>query len=153
MNSDYDVYMVEGFIRSDLAASNQDTLRLEVSTDGGSTYESTNYQGSVQGADYYVSNLASSTATSYFEFGNSGSNAGSFHQAHFRCWIIDPSSASDRLIVHLQMGGMFRPNLGEGMVTHFGGVWDDTTSAVDAIRFSLRVGNFGSGKMRLYGVK
>ena len=151
LDSTYDLYLIEGFIRSDLSDSQQTALRMEVSTNGGSTYESTKYQGTVHAADYYPSSIASSTATSYFEFANSGSNAGLFHDAHFRVYICEPAS-TDRLMVHSTMGGMFRPDLGNGMVYQFGGVWDDTSSAVNAIRFTLSLGNFGSGRMTLYGV-
>ena len=133
------------------------TLELEASTNGGSSYgvtKTTTYftayhaeDGSSAALTYYTSqDLAQSTSsqniTHYQGNDNDQSGSGTLQ-------IFDPSSTT--FIKHF-MTSHSESTLHDYNVSNYVAGYFNTTSAINAIRFSMSSGNIDSGTFKLYGV-
>jgi len=133
------------------------TLELEASTNGGSSYgvtKTTTYftayhaeDGSSQALTYYTDqDLAQSTSsqniTHYQGNDNDQSGSGTLQ-------IFDPSSTT--FVKHF-MTSHSESTLHDYNVSNHVAGYFNTTSAINAIKFSMSSGNIDSGTFKLYGV-
>lgn len=143
IDSTYGEYIIE-FDKVTIDADGR--LQLEVSTDGGSTWESSGYSwrcdsggslsGSTSDSSIRLWGVACDTTTL------SGFIDGEIH-------LHQPSDASFNTAVRAYMMGT--SNSGLPQYETAGGGWN-TAGAVDAIRLTLDAGDFTSGTIRLLGV-
>ena len=133
------------------------TLELEASTNGGSSYgvtKTTTYftayhaeDGSSQALTYYTSeDLAQSTSsqniTHYQGNDNDQSGSGTLH-------LFNPS---DTTFVKHFMTSHSESTLHDYNVSNYVAGYFNTTSAINAIKFSMSSGNIDAGTIKMYGV-
>lgn len=152
LSSTYDSYMV--LIHNAVPATDNVNLLMEVSTDNGSTWATTNYTGAIFAADGSTTYSINSTTNVIVHTAVSGSglDAGDTAwggSAVFR--IFNPASSTMYKHMIIQGGG---PNsTASGQSASWGSAVYKSTTAVNAIRFRMASGNIASGTFTLYGVK
>jgi len=133
------------------------TLELEASTNGGSSYgvtKTTTYFTAYHGED------GSSAALTYYTSQDLGQSTSSQNITHYQgndndqsgsgtLQIFDPSSTT--FIKHF-MTSHSESTLHDYNVSNHVAGYFNTTSAINAIKFSMSSGNIDSGTFKLYGV-
>jgi len=133
-------------------------IYMGFSVDGGSNYNATvtytffiayhNEGDSAAGAQYQT-NSDGAQVTSNISFSEGIGNENDQH-ASGHLWLFNPSQTT--YVKHF-MGRCARMYPGdESIVDDFTGGYVNTTSAVDAIQFSMSSGNIDSGTIKLYGI-
>lgn len=127
-------------------------LNVTLSTDGGSSYLSTNYSyvnSSIvdSGATTTVTNAASTTIIrpSYV---NTGATTG--YSLSGEIVLVDPSNSS--LYKHVRGSITNSDSTGVFGLSIFSGTYKGATTAINAIKFAPNSGNFTSGTFKLYGI-
>ena len=153
IDNTYDYY--ELVCTNVVPATDDASLRLRTSTDGGSTYESSGYVSVVHGASTGgTSQIDGLTAGVYLcnTTTNWGVDAGSTSEGlAVRICFSSPSSASKKMKLWGQSCWL-AGNGTSGIVAQLGGLRNVTTD-VDAIELTFDSGNIASGEFKLYGVK
>ena len=151
ITSTYDEYMIE--MLNLVPATNAVDLRLEVSTDGGSTWDTTSGHYSWEALRSNTSGAVSSGSTSdiaiclsanTLDHVQNDANNGGVHGS-FR--LIAPGSA-----IYKYLFGNVSLYYGSSWVTAFIGGRYLQTAAVNALRFLFSSGNIASGTIRVYGI-
>ena len=129
-------------------------LYMRFSTDGGSTYQTTNYyyineaRRATDGVD--VSGYSGGSGiNSAIVFGDQISSNSGENGMSGTIQIIDPAGSNQKMAVGF--GGFLRASSYAATCT-LAGFWG-TTTAVNAIRFLIDSGNIASGTISLYGIK
>lgn len=150
IDSTYDVYV---FIGVGIAPATDDVgLVMTVSHDGGSTYASTNYDANLHIRDESgVADNTGDTTQWSIAGNNTGQNIGnaSGEAVDFEVRLYTPSNAA----IHRFMGESTW--LGTNTVPHRGESYgcQKTTSAINAVKFTMTSGNIASGTFYMYGIK
>ncbi len=152
-SSSYDEYVVE-FI-SVIPATNAVTLRMRMSTNGGSSYDSSSlyayssYGASSGGSGFGGAAVGSPTTSFSVIAGDTLSNSTTYPGVNATVRLFNPGSSS-----------AYKPMLASGVgyasgayiaVSMNGGVYQNTT-AVNAFTVFASSGNLASGTIRVYGV-
>lgn len=125
-------------------------LRIRLSNDGGSSFESSNYEMARQYQNSAGSNGTSdSTSIGYIEFGvnigaSTNESGGGFAEFHM---LNDSSYYS---VVAIESTGI---NASGQYLNHFGGGTYKVAEKVDAIRLIMSSGNIDAGQYKLFGIK
>lgn len=152
ITSTYDEYIFE--ITNLVNATDNVSLYVLVSTDGGSTWASTTYSyaNNENAADSSSGSIANSSSTSQFIVSGTriGIGNGTGKGLTMRLELSAPLSAS--LWKSIRWQGVFI-RTGSNIAIFPGGQGNwQTTTAVNAIRFQFSSGNITSGAIRLYGI-
>lgn len=148
--SDFDAYYV--VVDHLVPATNDTTLQLTVSTNGGSTWESTNYLLNY----HYVSASATHGAgnltgtTSYFYLADHLSSTASNAGTSGNYTLYNPLSTSGHKILN-GVETNYNASDGQFYTVTAGGRFASTT-AVNAIKFAMSSGNIASGTIYVYGL-
>lgn len=149
IDSTYRTYVIIG--THVVPATDGADLNLDLSTDGGSSYLSTNYQyhrSSYQSGVSTYTGAASTSAIILPMIASVGSDTG--EGCDFTLTLNNPSGTGQRQRLHSQNSYTDTSgNINGGQLD--GG--NTTTSAVDAVRFAFSSGNIESGVFKLFGVK
>lgn len=150
LTSAYDEYIFE--IVNLVGDTNGFGLVARMSTDGGSTYDSTS--GNYMGGSHYTQMDGGAAGDNLNKSSYRGAyltdvyNAGQPGVSASVKFFNDGSSANYRQLIFQTNG----PGSGGGYFTQTGGaIWKNTTQA-NAIQFLLTTGNMSSGVIRMYGV-
>lgn len=154
ISADYDEYLIE--IIDLLPATAGASPRLQVSTDGGSTYEATGYYwsqnnsqiGAASGGANGGSNVAAIQLWGATGGVGQGNAAADTFSGSFR--LYNPLGTTQYKYLRGEGLGHFSGNNGWYQFS-MGGFWF-TTTAVDAFRILYSSGNIASGTIRVYGV-
>ena len=148
IDSTYTNYKI---ICSNVHHSVNSTTLLTVSTDGGSTYQSTSYKrggrrisassGTFQG-DASVSDSSINIAS------GASASTGTGENSNFEILIYNPSDTANYKLITAR-GGAVSTDLND---TSQSGAWIGGVAAVNAIRIAPSAGNFVTGTFKLYGV-
>ena len=139
----YKMYKVLGI---DIDTSNNDVNPIILwSDDGGVSYETSNYNTSMNYLTYGGSVSSSGSAAEALFFNNIGNSAG--ESGSFEFTFVNPSSAFHKLSWGL---GVVSPATGDMRLIISGSTWT-STAAVDAFQFKMSAGTF-SGTVKLYGI-
>lgn len=150
IDSTYDEY--ELHVADLQAATDGAVLRLQVSTDGGSNYQTANYLSGIFIVNSAAGSGADSSTSGILLVSTSGSNTADNSTSYswrglIRFWP-NGSSARKNFNVdgsHLSNGNGFTRVTG-------GGVYDNSNTAINAVRIIASSGNI-SGTVRLVGIK
>lgn len=136
-----------------IPVTNGACLQLTVSTDGGSSYLTTNYIS--EAAGFNGTSSAADTSTSAILIGGGATNIGCPGNT------AGYSGLSGHLYIHNPAGGSLYTAF-EGQVAYYSSVpanviamlhgFNTTTSAVNAIKFAESSGNISSGVIKIYGM-
>lgn len=152
ISSTYDEYLFE--FENVLPATNSVGLQMQVSTNGGSSYDTgsnyryANYLVNDTGS-FSTNSVASSSATSIIlassTLNNTSANGG------VSGWIklFNPGNASQHKNITGQTTSLYAD--GNWYTAMTGGAYKSTT-AVNAVRFLMSSGNVASGTIRMYGI-
>ena len=153
IDSSYETYVV--YYYNVVPATDDTELYLRLSTDGGSSYLNTNYIAIAEGrTGGSVSRAALTTAAHMHSWGggygvDSGdSNAGTSGYAY----ISNPSSTTEHKVTW-GAGGSIAGGSTAQVMTNYCSIQTGSTSAVDALEFTMSSGNITSGTFLLYGIK
>lgn len=146
-SSDYDTYQIE--IVNLVPATNNDTLNLNLSTNGGESYDTgTNYDNAYayaypgSGADG-----GGSTGNTSFGFGNIANTTGWSFNASFK--MYGPGSGAFTLL----NGQVVYNNAAiSNILMQLIGMCYANAAAVNAFQFAFAGGNIVSGTVRIYGL-
>lgn len=145
LSSAYRSYILD--LQNVIPATDGAALYFRVSTDNGSTFQSTSYVSTIiASASDGTSGVV--TQTSAIQFTSSASNNSSYGFSG-QVKIGDLASASLRKPVVLN--GTYRAQGGTASSVNGGGYWDDAT-AINAIQFIASSGNLSTGSITLYGL-
>lgn len=148
IQSDFDDYLIE--LLNIKNATNTQDLLMKLSTDGGSTYDATNY--------YYGASNVSHTGSTGTYFG------GPFASTSWKIFpVLDNSSDGLSAVIKLfnPAASAFRKSMimdgtiaDSSLAYRFAGfgTWNDNT-AVNAFQFLMASGNITSGIVRIYGLE
>lgn len=126
----------EFIIENLVPATNNDPIYLQVSTNAGSSYETTNYIG---GSTSVIVMVAAAVLSNSSGGGLCG-----------RYILANPSGASNKKFLY-GSGAAFTSS--STVLTQFAaGLWNSNT-AVNALRFTTQNGNLSAGTIRMYGLK
>ena len=149
-SSSYDHYRID--LINVVPATNAATLRLECSTDGGSTWDTTSAYGhssqysNWSGANGVVNSAGETSAFVGGTLSNSAGGGGLNGELHL--YQPGSSTAQKSFIIDLTFwsddGNYYRMQTGG---------WYVSTTAVDGIRFLMSSGNIATGIFRIYGIK
>lgn len=145
ITSTYDTYL---FLFVGIVPASNSRLRMLVSTDGGSTWNTSNvYRWNRLSLQGTATN--GGTATSWdWQSGDDTLSSGGSYNGTF--WLVNPLSASLNKIMYGQF--TIDENVSVGFVpSSWGGTWRNTT-AVNALQIKFASGNITSGTVRLYGL-
>lgn len=147
-SSSYDEYLIE--LIAVIPATDNVSLSMRMSTDGGSNYDSgNNYQYSF----FYFSSVASgvggSAATSSFLIAGTGVDNSANYGVNGSFRLFSPGSTS--VYKALNGGASFMGN-DTNRYRLESSLWYLSTTAVNAFRFLMSSGNIASGTIRVYGV-
>ena len=143
----YDVHLLT-FFNSLNSAGGQTQMRF--SNDGGSSFESSNYEYAVQSGDTAGNfNEFKSTSGSYIDWiaGNGGSDANELHNAYIYLYNLNDSAKYSFATYH-SMSMDTTPN---GLMTYGSAVYK-VTETIDAVQIFPYSGNV-SCTANLYGIK
>lgn len=146
INANYSTYLVR--IRNALPASNAVNLLLTFSTDGGSTYLSTNYKYARLESDSNGENFVGGNAQASVILATNMRSTSQSINADIMLFDLNSSTISPRIY---GITSYWRSDAGS-FGTNFGGGMNTTTTAVNAIKFAFSAGNITSGTFTLYGV-
>lgn len=143
----YDVHLLT-FFNSLNSAGGQTQMRF--SNDGGSSFESSNYEYAVQSGDAVGNfNEFKSTSGSYIDWiaGNGGSDANELHNAYIYLYNLNDSAKYSFATYH----SMSMDTTPEGFMTYGSAVYK-VTETIDAVQIFPNSGNV-SCTANLYGIK
>jgi hypothetical protein len=148
IDSTYELYM---FVYAGIhPATGGVEFALQVSTDGGSTFETSthHYHTEKSTVTTAYTAVAASNGTTYLICYNVGTAA--VNAASGRVFLAAPSGATQ---VKLIWGDGTSVNSSHSLHTcNHNGFWDGGGAAIDAIRFLMSSGNIASGVFYLYGL-
>lgn len=149
ISSTYDDYQIE--VVNLLPATNNVELQFEVSTDGGSTYQATNYfwNYSYAGTSADSGIQGGGLSATYAKFGTSVSNSATGGGVTSTLRLYSPLSSSFSKILRLHTEYFHQNGAYYSLIG--GGGWNSTT-AVNAFRIRFSSGNIASGTVRVYGI-
>lgn len=140
----YDNYL---FIFEDIhPATDSVQFRARLSTDGGSTYASTNYNG-VNKRFLFTTGPVTSTAEMNLSYTTTGNDAS--YGSYAQLMLSNVNNASRYKAWYGYNLGVSTSATVEGV--YFAG-WYESTSVVDAIQFYYSSGNITGGSVHIYGV-
>lgn len=149
----YNVYEVE--ITNLIAQTDDTTLRLRVSDDGGSTYESTSYYDTHYGGTSNVTGqeIHGVANVSYISLNNDSVSSDRLGNQTDRTYngtvrFYRPSDGTAKTKFETKM---IYDNTGR-IVTGYGAGAREVATAVDALEFSMSSGNLVSGTFQLFGI-
>ena len=148
VGADYDIYAISLSNCKNTAAEN--TLEVFVSTDGGSTYVSSYNYGGLRNSTTSVFGVNQSANIAYRTGVEDPGIASNEEGVYGWIYVYDPSNTTrQKQIVswtsYYNSGGAPTVNIFYGSAA--------TTSAINRIKFQWQSGNFGSGRLVLYGIK
>jgi len=147
ISSSYDTYEI--VIVSVIPASNNVDLELLMSTDGGSTYDTTHY-GNTDFFNYTSTGVSSSTTT-YLRPAGSISNDSARPGVNGRIMMYSPGLTSRHRFFTGESADL-DANAGVLLRNNWAGAFTNTSAAVNAFRFLFSGGgNIASGTVRCYG--
>jgi hypothetical protein len=149
IDSTYNAYL---FILSDVhPATDAQPLEMTVSTDGGSSYISTNYGFAHQGRTAAATEL-SHAATNDSVFDMSSQNVGNAADETIsaRIYLNKPAGANSHKLVNVTSTVVDNGNTVS--VSIMGGMNYSTTAAIDAVQFKFGSGNIDRGNFSMFGV-
>jgi len=149
IDSTYNAYL---FILSDVhPATDAQPLEMTVSTDGGSSYISTNYSFAHQGRTDGTSEL-SHCATNDSVFDMSSQNVGNAADETIssRIYLHKPAGTNSHKLINVTSTVIANDNAVS--VSIMGGANHSTTAAIDAVRFKFGSGNIDRGNFSMFGV-
>lgn len=136
IDSTYPNYL---FVYEDILPASSTLLKVRVSTDAGSSWESTNYVAIV------------STDTTAIVMTSANMDTASGGGACGQLTICNPSSGSNYKRIYGV--GSYMAATSVYAATSTGGMWHGATTAINGVRFLMHSGNIASGTIRLYGIK
>lgn len=155
IDSTYDEYV---FVIDNLLPDTDDvTLNMLVSSDGGSTYKNTGYRFQLLWVSDTGSGFTNVQQVSQSEFrfclgqgsGNDLSNAANEESGPIFIRFVPADNGRFKFISQLNwVTSLSRTSTGHG-----GGRWDGGNDNMDAIRFQMSAGNISTGNFRLYGLE
>jgi hypothetical protein len=149
ISSTYDDYLFQ--LVNVLPATDSVNLRVRMSTDGGSTYDSGNnyfisyFSWNSAGSAFGATGTPGSPTSSLQTAMVSGNTAGYGFVGSFQ--LFDPGGSNNKSVqyhVSSQQSGIYQVDIG-------GGAYVNAT-AVNATRFLMSSGNIASGTIRVYGI-
>lgn len=142
---EYEIHLIDV-----LPATNATDIWLRISTNGGSSYEVTNYQGYLHYAYSGGTGISGASTTVAFQISDSVSNVAAGGGWQGRVYFTNPGAATYKRF--LSKGQMYHGTLSNIMVlTDVMGMWN-TTTAIDAFQIKCSSGNITSGTVRIYGI-
>ena len=145
------VYDVHFITCNDIDSStDNEELQVRFSNDGGSSFESSNYEYAVQSGDAVGNfNEFKSTSGSYIDWiaGNGGSDANELHNAYIYLYNLNDSAKYSFATYH----SMSMDTTPEGFMTYGSAVYK-VTETIDAVQIFPNSGNV-SCTANLYGIK
>jgi hypothetical protein len=146
IDSTYRAYRFE--VEVLVPATDNVSVSMQVSTDGGSTWKTTSY---LSGIWSVTSGGASGAATSTTGVILSGlmSNQATLGGLSGFLTLVNPSNASNKNIFGQTIATR---QAGAIEINAVGGQWTGSQAAVDAVRFIASSGNLASGKVTMFGV-
>ena len=149
INSDHNAYF---FILSDVhPASDSQPLEMTVSTDGGSSYISSNYAFTHQGRKQDGTELThSATNDSVFDMSSQNVGNADDESISVQLYLHKPSGTDG----HKLISGTSTAVDGDNRVqaTVFAGMNYSTTSAINAVKFNFGSGNIDRGNFTMFGI-
>lgn len=149
VDSTYNAYF---FILSDVhPATNSQPLEMTVSTDGGSSYISSNYAFSHQGRKQDGTELShSATNDSVFDMSSQNVGNADDESISVQLYLHKPSGTDG----HKLISGTSTAVDGDNRVqaTVFAGMNYSTTSAINAVKFNFGSGNIDRGNFTMFGI-
>jgi hypothetical protein len=126
------------------------TLRFFMSTDNGSSYETSNNRYVSKGyADNGGDTSAQSGGDNRFEIHTTGSTESVGRTFSFRLYLHNPLGTTTRTFYH--SNGVFH-QVNDRVIPFYGGGYVNTTSAINNVKFEMSSGNFDLGVFKIYGI-
>ena len=126
------------------------TLRFFMSTDNGSSYETSNNRYVSKGyADNGGDSSAQSGGDNRFEITTTGSTESVGRTFSFRLYLHNPLGTTSRTFYH--SNGVFH-QVNDRVIPFYGGGYVNTTSAINNVKFEMSSGNFDLGVFKIYGI-
>lgn len=125
------------------SVTNNVTLELQVSSNAGSTYASTNYTGGDSELDTTTGTMAASTSTSFVYLCANLNNVQPNYDCVIWCYNVSNGQQSSYRTTGVKVGKYIE--LGASSQT--------STTTVNAFKFLCSSGNIASGTFTLYGIK
>lgn len=149
----FSTYLIK--IRKVVAATNAVQLYMTWSTDGGSTYLSTNYlhsnyQFTSSGGRNYA---ASAGSAAQIPITNSNGNLSSVSTRDINADIVLYNLAGTRCPTCTLHAALYNSSGTPVADCIIGGGMNTTTSAINGIKFAMSSGNIASGTITLYGIQ
>ena len=151
-NSAYDIYDI--YIEN-LTWSGSTFLGLRFSTDGGSTYDTANYQWTTM---YSIDTGGSDSGGQVGSF-SAGSTA-EIQVVNSNHSIDANTGVNAKVTLYLPQSALYKQAVSEAAFLEGGTIFQlretgiyKNTAAVNALRFILGTGNIASGTVRIYGIK
>jgi hypothetical protein len=151
LDSTYDVYMITG---SNIIVSTNCTLGLQISTDGGSTWDTTSYYGGNIGADNLGTtrtNSYNNASSAYLTGALDRTNGGTSNGFGFQAYIYNLIDAT--VTYFNTQSALIDSTANTYIGFHGGGQLGTNTTAGDALRIIPTAGNITSGKFKIYGLQ
>lgn len=136
IDSTYDNYL---FLFENIIPVSDTLLKMRVSTNAGSSWESSNYVANV------TSDTGAIVLSSFSIIATSGGGASG------RIMLGNPSSSSVYKKIYSH-GAYISTGPAYSTIIN-GGTWMGATTAINGIRFLMHSGNISSGTIRMYGLK
>jgi len=149
IDSTYNAYF---FVLSDVhPATDAQPLEMTFSTDGGSSYISTNYGFSHQGRTAAGTELShSATNDSVFDLSSQNVGNADDESISVQLYLHKPSGTDGHKLINATSTVVDNSNTVSSTV--FGGMNYSTTSAITAVKFAFGSGNIDRGNFTLFGV-
>ena len=151
LTSAYDLYMIQIV---NLVPTNDGTLRMRVSVNGGSSYIGSQYNAT------FISNPSAGQQdyqqTNYIPLAPAGSLSNNSNLGHCATiYIVTPSSTTKYKSIYGTGAYWGTDALGNFLYIPFsvGGTNTNTLNAINAIQLIMVSGNIASGRMLIYGIK
>jgi hypothetical protein len=126
------------------------TLRFFMSTDNGSSYETSNNRYVSKGyADNGGDTSAQSGGDNRFEIHTTGSTETAGRTFSFRLYLHNPLGTTSRTFYH--SNGVFH-QVNDRVIPFYGGGYVNTTSAINNVKFEMSSGDFDGGVFKIYGI-
>lgn len=145
LTSAYDMYMI--VVNSIVPATNNASFRMQISTDGGSSYANTDYSTTSGAAGFWVLSLYGNSELTISNNAASGGISGVYFLSNVN------STSRYKTLVGIGTGYFTSTSVGSTAFDVIAGGWSGSTSAINAIQFIMSSGNIGSGTVSIYGVK
>ena len=149
IDSNHNAYL---FVLSDVhPATDAQPLEMTVSTDGGSSYISTNYGFSHQGRTAAGTELShSATNDSVFDMSSQNVGNADDESISVQLYLHKPSGTDGHKLINATSTVVDNGNTVS--VSVFGGMNYSTTAAITAVKFAFGSGNIDRGNFTMFGV-